>query len=116
MPPPIGATTLAPGLHLTRNVKEALTGADVVMLLRVQKERFAGTEFRAENYAAEYQLTSERLSLAKRDAIVMHPGPMIRGMEVTDAVADNARSVILQQVRNGVPVRRVILAHALGAA
>ena len=110
------ATTLAPDLALTRNVKEALSGADVVMLLRVQKERFAGTEFRAENYASEYQLTPERLRLAKRDAIVMHPGPMIRGMEVTDAVADSLRSVILQQVHNGVCVRRAILTHALGTA
>jgi aspartate carbamoyltransferase catalytic subunit len=110
------ALTLAPRLKLTRSIREALTGADVVMLLRVQKERFAGTEFRPEHYAAEYQVTPDRLRLARRNAIVMHPGPMVRGMEVTDAVADNARSVILQQVHNGVPVRRAILAHALGAA
>ncbi|HZQ90347.1 MAG TPA: aspartate carbamoyltransferase catalytic subunit [Terriglobales bacterium] len=110
------AVTLAPGLRVTRSITEALTGADIVMLLRVQKERFAGTELRPESYAAEYQLTPERLRLAKRDAIVMHPGPMIRGMEVDDAVADSTQAVILDQVRNGVAVRRAILAHVLGAA
>ena len=110
------AVTLAPGLRLTRSLAEAITGAEVIMLLRVQKERFAGTEFRPENYAAEYQLTPDRLRLARRDAIVMHPGPMVRGMEVIDAVADGPQSVILNQVRNGVAVRRAILAWALRAA
>jgi len=113
---PAVANTLTPGLALTRNVEEAVTGADIIMLLRVQKERFAGSEFRAENYAAEYQLTPERLRLAKPDAIVMHPGPMIRGMEIIDAVADSSRAVILQQVHNGVPIRRAILSRALEAA
>ncbi len=113
---PAVAVSLAPALELTRSVEKAIRGADVVMLLRVQKERFAGADFRAEDYAAEYQMTPERLKLAKRDAIVMHPGPMIRGMEIIDAVADSSRAVILQQVHNGVPIRRAILAHALGAA
>ena len=110
------AVTLAPGLRLTRVLHDAITGAEVIMLLRVQKERFAGTEFRPESYAAEYQLTPDRLRLARRDAIVMHPGPRVRGMEVIDAVADGPQSVILHQVRNGVAVRRAILAWALRKA
>ena len=110
------AATLAPGLHLTRDMSEALAGAQLIMLLRVQKERFVGTELRPEHYVAEYQLTPQRLRLAARDALVMHPGPMVRGMELTDAVADGARSLVLEQVHNGVPVRMAILARALGAA
>lgn len=110
------AVTLAPGLRLTRNLREAVTGADVVMLLRVQKERFAGRSFSTDDYIAQYQLTPDLLKLAKRDALVMHPGPMIRGMELTDAVADNQQSLVLQQVANGVPIRMAILARALGAA
>jgi aspartate carbamoyltransferase catalytic subunit len=107
------AVTLQPGLKLTRNADEAVTGADVVMLLRVQKERLGGLSLFVERYIAEFQMTPQRLALAKPDALVMHPGPMVRGMELTDAVADSARSLVLQQVRNGVPIRMAILARAL---
>lgn len=109
-------TTLAPGVHLTRHLDEAIRGTDVVMMLRVQKERLAGLQLKVQDYIAGYQLTSERLKLAKRDALVMHPGPIIRGMELTAEVADGPQSVILEQVATGVPVRMAILAHALGAA
>ncbi|HKD74634.1 MAG TPA: aspartate carbamoyltransferase catalytic subunit [Ktedonobacterales bacterium] len=108
------AVTLAPGLNLTRNADEAVCGADVVMLLRVQKERLGGLPLFVERYVAEYQMTTQRLARAKPDALVMHPGPMVRGMELTDAVADSARSLVLRQVRNGVPVRMAILARAFG--
>ncbi|HZU23819.1 MAG TPA: aspartate carbamoyltransferase catalytic subunit [Terriglobales bacterium] len=107
------AVTLAPGLKLTRDVDEAIAGADVVMLLRVQKERLGGLPIFVERYVAEYQMTPARLARAKPDALVMHPGPMVRGMELTDAVADSSRSLVLRQVRNGVPVRMAILARAL---
>ena len=110
------AATLVPGLRLTRNLREAVAGKDVIMLLRVQKERFAGRAFSTDDYIAQYQLTPELLRLAGKGALVMHPGPMIRGMELTDAVADGARSLVLEQVANGVPVRMAILARALGAA
>jgi aspartate carbamoyltransferase catalytic subunit len=110
------AATLVPGLRLTRDLREAVSGKDVIMLLRVQKERFAGRSFSTDDYIAQFQITPELLRLAKRDALVMHPGPMIRGMELTDAVADGARSLVLEQVSNGVPVRMAILARALGAA
>src|SRR5579863_7578118 len=73
------AASLAPGLHISRTVEEAVRGADVIMVLRVQKERLAGTKLRLQDYISRYQMTMPRLKLAKRDAIVMHPGPIIRG-------------------------------------
>ncbi|PYX41319.1 MAG: aspartate carbamoyltransferase [Acidobacteria bacterium] len=105
--------TLALGLTVTR-MEEALRGADVITLLRVQKERLAGTKLRLEDYIAHYQMTTQRLKLAKRDAIVMHPGPIIRGLELTADVADGPQSVIVDEVRNGVPTRMAILARAGG--
>jgi aspartate carbamoyltransferase catalytic subunit len=108
------ATTLAPGLHITRTVEDAVHGADVVMVLRVQKERLAGTKISLQDYISRYQMTMARLKLARRDALLMHPGPIIRGLELTWDVADCPQSVIVEEVRNGVPVRMAILAKALG--
>jgi len=110
------AATLAPGLRVSRHPEEALRGADVIMLLRVQKERLAGQKIRLQDYIAHYQMTAARLKLAKRDAIVMHPGPIIRGLELTPEVADGPQSVIVDEVHNGVPTRMAILAWALGKA
>jgi aspartate carbamoyltransferase catalytic subunit len=110
------ATTLAPDLHISRTIEEAVHGADVVMVLRVQKERLAGQKISLEDYIARYQMTMARLKLAKKDALVMHPGPIIRGLELTWEVADCPQSVIVEEVRNGVPVRMAILAKALGKA
>ena len=110
------ATSLAPGLHITRTAEDAIRGADVIMVLRVQKERLAGMKIRLQDYIARYQMTMTRLKLAKRDALVMHPGPIIRGLELTWEVADCPQSVIVEEVRNGVPVRMAILAKALGKA
>jgi aspartate carbamoyltransferase catalytic subunit len=110
------ATTLAPGVRVTRHIEDALRGTDVVMLLRVQKERLAGQKIRLQDYIARYQMTAGRLKLAKRDAIVMHPGPIIRGLELTAEVADGPQSVIVDEVHNGVPTRMAILARALGKA
>jgi aspartate carbamoyltransferase catalytic subunit len=108
------AASLAPGIRVTRHIEDALRGTEVVMLLRVQKERLAGQKIRLQDYIARYQMTSARLKLAKRDAIVMHPGPIIRGLELTAEVADCRQSVIVDQVHNGVPTRMAILARALG--
>lgn len=110
------SATLVPGLHITRHVEEALRGADVIMLLRLQKERLAGQKIQLQEYIARYQMTATRLKLAKRDAIVMHPGPIIRGLELTAEVADGPQSVIVDEVHNGVPTRMAILARALGKA
>jgi len=108
------ASTLAPGVHVTRHMEDALRGADVVMLLRVQKERLAGLNIDVPEYIARYQMNPARLKLAKKDAILMHPGPIIRGLELTSEVADGAQARILEEVRNGVPTRMAILARAMG--
>ena len=110
------AATLAPGLRVSRHIEDALRGTDVVMLLRLQKERLAGQKIRLQDYIARYQMTSARLKLARRDAIVMHPGPIIRGLELTAEVADGPQSVIVDEVQNGVPTRMAILARALAKA
>jgi len=108
------AETIAPGVRITRDFDSALPTADVIMMLRVQKERLAGLQLSVDDYIRDYQLTAERMARAPEDALVMHPGPMVRGMELTSEVADSARSLVLQQVRNGVAVRRAILLRALG--
>jgi aspartate carbamoyltransferase catalytic subunit len=107
------ARQLVPGIEIVRDMDEAVRGADVVMMLRVQQERLSGMQINVDEYVRRYQLTAARLKLAKPDAIVMHPGPMIRGMEMTDEVADCAQSVVLEQVLNGVKVRMAILATLL---
>jgi aspartate carbamoyltransferase catalytic subunit len=91
-------------------VEEAIEGADVVMALRIQLERMKAGSFPSlREYARLYGLNSKRLELTKPDAIVMHPGPMNRGVEITGEVADGERSVILEQVTNGVAVRMAVL-------
>src|SRR5215475_9848226 len=113
---PDTAASLAAGLHISRTADEAVHGADVVMVLRVQKERLAGTKISLQDYIARFQMTMPRLKLAKKDALLMHPGPIIRGLELTWEVADCPQSAIVEEVRNGVPVRMAILAKALGKA
>jgi aspartate carbamoyltransferase catalytic subunit len=110
------AATLAPGLRVTRHIEDALRETDVIMLLRLQKERLAGQKIRVQDYIERYQMTAPRVKLARRDAIVMHPGPIIRGLEITSEVADGPQSVIMDEVHNGVPTRMAILARALGKA
>lgn len=110
------ASTLAKNLRISRSCEEALRGADVVMILRVQRERLAGLKISLPDYISRYQLTTPRLRLAKPDALVMHPGPIIRGLELTWEVADSPQSVIVEEVHNGVPVRMAVLARALGKA
>lgn len=110
------ATTLAPGLHITRTVEEAVRGAEVVIVLRVQKERLAGRKLSLSDYASKYQITAERLKLANRQALLMHPGPIVRGLELTSEVADCEQSVIVEEVQNGVSMRMAILARALRKA
>ena len=110
------ATSLAPGLRSTRTAEEALHGADVIMALRVQKERLAGMKISLQDYIGRYQITMARVKLARKDAMVMHPGPIVRGLELTWEVADCPQSAIVEEVHNGVPVRMAILARALGKA
>ena len=110
------ATTLAKGLRISRSCEDSVRGADVVMILRVQRERLAGLKISLPDYIARYQMTMTRLRLAKPDALLMHPGPIIRGLELTWEVADSPQSVIVEEVHNGVPVRMAVLARALGRA
>jgi len=98
------------GVQVTWRIDEALEGADVVMMLRIQRERQRGGAFpSAREYYNLYGLTVERTRRAKPDVIIMHPGPMNRGVEIDSAVADGPFSVILEQVTNGVAVRMAVL-------
>ena len=98
------------GVYIAKTVEEAVRNADVVMGLRIQKERQqAGLLPSVREYFKYFALTEERLSYAKKDAIVMHPGPINRGVEMSSAVADGDSSVIEEQVRNGVAVRMALL-------
>ncbi len=110
---PVGIASLGePGaVRVTSRLEEALEGADVVMMLRIQKERLGsiGLFPNTREYARTFGLGPRTLRYAKRDAIVMHPGPMNRGVEIDPAVADGERSVILEQVTYGVAVRMAIL-------
>jgi aspartate carbamoyltransferase catalytic subunit len=91
------------------NIEEALDGADVVIVLRVQTERQHEPALSSNDYVLLYQLNSERLRLAKPDAIVLHQGPMNRGVEISPEVADGPQSCVLDQVTNGIAVRMALL-------
>ena len=114
---PLGIETL--GVKTFSSLRESLDGADVVMVLRIQQERLAGAYFPSiREYAATYGLDRAKLRYAKDDAIVMHPGPVNRGVELSHDLADHRPSVILDQVRNGVALRMAVLylfAGRLGA-
>src|SRR5262245_8189945 len=98
------------GVRLERRIEDAIVDADVVMILRVQRERQTDAFFPSmREYAVHYGLHLSHLSLASTEAIVMHPGPMNRGIEVSSEVADGGRSLILDQVTNGVAVRMAVL-------
>jgi len=104
-------------LAVSHELDAELPALDAVMVLRVQAERMAGSYFpSAREYAAGYGLGEDRLALLPEHAVVLHPGPMVRGMEIASAVADSPRAAIATQVRNGVHVRMAVLYHLLGAA
>jgi aspartate carbamoyltransferase catalytic subunit len=103
-----------PAIEIERDFDAAMQGADVVMMLRIQKERLVNVALDLSEYIARYQLSAERLSACAPHALVMHPGPMVRGLEITGEVADGPRSVIEEQVRHGLTVRTALLVRALG--
>ena len=118
-----GPPTLIPtdisrfGVTATSNVDEAVTDADVVMLLRIQLERMEGAYFPSlREYFRVFGMTEARLRQAKPDVMIMHPGPMNRGVEIASEVADGPYSVILEQVANGVAVRMAVLYLLAGGA
>jgi len=113
-------TLLPPGLEQMgvrtfTDMREGLKGVDVVIMLRLQNERMRGALLpSAQEFFKHYGLTPEKLALAKPDAIVMHPGPMNRGVEIDSAVADGAQSVILEQVTFGIAVRMAVMSILAG--
>jgi len=103
------------GVHVYHDMQEGLRDADVVIMLRLQKERMQGALLPSEQeYFQDYGLTEEKLAVAKDDVIVMHPGPINRGVEIDSEVADGPRSVILEQVSNGIAVRMAVMSMVLG--
>lgn len=116
-----GPPTLLPpefskmGAKIEYNLEKALVGADVIMMLRIQRERQKANFFPSiREYRHLYCLTPKRFRLAKKDAIIMHPGPINRGIEIDSALADSVQSVILKQVENGVAIRMAVLYLLLG--
>ncbi|MFT4580562.1 MAG: aspartate carbamoyltransferase catalytic subunit [Gammaproteobacteria bacterium] len=117
----VGPKTLIPtqvealGTKVFHQIERGIAGADVVIMLRLQNERMQSAMLpSAQEYFQAYGLTERRLKLAANDAIVMHPGPINRGVEIDSAVADGPQSVILQQVTNGIAVRMAVMAMAIG--
>lgn len=117
----VGPRTLIPteveamGVTATHDIREGLAGIDVVIMLRLQRERMDGQLVPSgQEYFNRYGLTQEKLRYADADAVVMHPGPINRGLEISSEVADSSRSVILEQVTNGIAVRMSILATVMG--
>ena len=111
-----GPRTLIPyglerlGVRVTTSINEAVADADVIMMLRIQQERMSGAFFPSlREYFNTFGMTTERVARAKPDVIIMHPGPMNRGVEIASDVADGPHSVILEQVANGVAVRMAVL-------
>jgi aspartate carbamoyltransferase catalytic subunit len=104
------------GVRVFHDMEQGLKDVDVVMMLRLQNERMAGALLpSAQEYFKYYGLTQDKLALAKPDAIVMHPGPMNRGVEIDSSVADGTHSVILPQVTFGIAVRMAVMALLAGA-
>ncbi len=108
------AAAIGPGVAIERDFDRALDQSNIVMMLRIQAERLAGLHLDLEAYKARYQADAERIA-RHPELVVMHPGPIIRGLEIASEVADGLQSVIEQQVRHGVSIRMALIARALGA-
>jgi len=112
---PVGVEQM--GVHVYHDMQAGLKDVDVVIMLRLQNERMKGARLpSAQEYFKQYGLTADKLALAKPDAIVMHPGPMNRGVEIDSEVADGAQSVILQQVTYGIAVRMAVMSLLMGGS
>ena len=103
------------GVHIYHDMAQGLRDVDVVMMLRLQNERMQGAALpSAQEYFKYYGLNQDKLALAKTDAIVLHPGPMNRGVEIDSSVADGSHSVILPQVTFGIAVRMAVMSMLAG--
>ena len=111
---PEDALGLGDGVEIVRDFDVAMSRSQVAMMLRIQKERLAGLELDLGDYIARYQLNGERLAARAPKALVMHPGPMIRGLEIAGDVADGPNSAIEEQVSHGLAVRSALLVRAMG--
>ena len=109
------AAHAGPGIEIERDFDAALRQSQAVMMLRIQAERLAGLQLDLEQYKASYQLTGPRLAAHAPTGVVLHPGPIIRGLELTAGVADGPQSAILEQVTNGVAIRMAVVERALTA-
>jgi aspartate carbamoyltransferase catalytic subunit len=109
------AAQAGPGIEIERDFEAALRQSQVAMMLRIQAERLAGLQLDLDEYKAAYQLTGQRLAAHAPTALVLHPGPIIRGLEITAGVADGPQSAILEQVRNGVAIRMAVVERAMTA-
>jgi aspartate carbamoyltransferase catalytic subunit len=109
------AVGIGPGVEIERDFDRALRQSNVVMMLRIQKERLAGLEIDLQDYIEQYQLHKQRLAALAPAAIVLHPGPVIRGLEITSEMTDGPNSVIAEQVYHGSIVRMALVARALDA-
>ena len=109
------AAAIGPGVEIERNLDHALQQSNVVMMLRIQKERLAGLEIDLGDYIEQYQLHKQRLMALAPTAIVLHPGPVIRGLEITSEITDGPNSVIAEQVYHGSIIRMALVARALDA-
>jgi len=109
------AAGIGPGVKIERDFERALRESNVVMMLRIQKERLAGLEIDLENYIEQYQLNKQRMAALSPTAIVLHPGPVIRGLEITSEITDGPNSVIAEQVYHGSIIRMALVARALDA-
>ncbi len=109
------AALAGPGITIERDFEAALAQAQVAMMLRIQAERLAGMQLDLDEYKAAYQLDGRRLAAFAPKALVLHPGPIIRGLEITADVADGPQSAILEQVRHGVAIRMAVVERALRA-
>ena len=101
------------GISIERDFDKAIGQSQVVMMLRIQAERLAGLQLDLEEYKAGYQLNETRLAAYAPNALVMHPGPIVRGLELTGEVADGPQSLILEQVHHGVAIRMALVHRAL---
>ena len=113
---PETAASAGPGIAVERDFDKALKQSQIVMMLRIQAERLAGLNLDLDEYKLRYQANSDRISGNAPDALMLHPGPIIRGLEITSEVADGPQSAIAEQVRHGVAIRMALLVRALTVA
>jgi aspartate carbamoyltransferase catalytic subunit len=110
---PETAAAAGPGIAIERDFDKALEQSQIVMMLRIQAERLTGVNLDLDEYKQRYQANTTRIAAYAPDALILHPGPIIRGLEITSEVADGPQSAIAEQVKNGVAIRMALLVRAL---